>query len=292
MARFTKIVIILLVISLFLVSQGFAKVNDKNIMGAWLFDEGKGDVAKDSSPNHFDGKVVGAKWQKGKVGNCLEFSGVTGDNYVDCGDHDELNYVGDGKFSVTLWVKVLTNDAGYHNLVSKKMGFNNTDKGWMAWYDFRDQGAMQLRINDGTTLNDDVPTAPDKTLMAKSQDENWHHLGWVITEPGKFIYYFDGENKGDGIFAMKGSTKNSVSLRMGNSEGNSPGLHCLMDEVGIFNVTLTPEDVKDLMNNGISLAVSPLGKLALTWGEVKKQNSAPICSNTSIVKVGMKPAFT
>jgi len=270
MARFTKIVIILLVISLFLVSQGFAKVNDKNIMGAWLFDEGKGDVAKDSSPNHFDGKVVGAKWQKGKVGNCLEFSGVTGDNYVDCGDHDELNYVGDGKFSVTLWVKVLTNDANYHNLVSKKMGFNNTDKGWMVWYDFRFQGAMELRINDGTTLNDDVPVAPDNTLMAKSQDGDWHHIGWVITEPGKYINYFDGENKGEGTFAMKKSTKNSVSLRMGNSEGNSPGLHCLIDEVGIFNVTLTPEDVKDLMNNGISLAVSPLGKLALTWGEVKK----------------------
>jgi hypothetical protein len=270
MARFTKIVIILLVISLFLVSQSFAKVNENNIMGAWLFDEGKGDVAKDSSSNHFDGKVVGAKWQKGKNGSCMEFSGVAGDNYVDCGDRDKLNYTGDGKFSVTLWVKVLTNDANYHNLVSKKMGYNNSDKGWMLWYDFRDQGAMELRINDGTTMNDDVPTPADKTIMAKAQDGNWHHLGWVITEPGKFIYYFDGENKGEGIFAMKGSTKNSVSLRIGNSEGNSPGLNCLIDEVGIFNATLTDADVQDLMKNGITLAVFPLDKLTSTWGEIKR----------------------
>jgi hypothetical protein len=260
----------LIVISLIFTGVSNAKIDPASVIGAWLFDEGNGAVAKDSSANHFDGKVVGAKWQKGKNGSCLEFSGVAGENYVDCGDQDKLNYVGDGKFSVTLWVKVLANDANYHNLVSKKMGFNNTDKGWMVWYDFRFQGAMELRINDGTTLNDDVPVAPDNTLMAKSQDGNWHHLGWVITEPGKFIYYFDGENKGEGIFAMKGSTKNSVSLRMGNSEGNSPGLNCLMDEVGIFNVTLTDADIQELMKNGIVLAVFPLSKLASTWGEVKK----------------------
>jgi len=270
MTQAIPVVIILQVISLFFAAQSFAKVNDENIMGAWLFDEGKGDVAKDSSPNGFHGEVVGAKWQKGKNGSCLEFSGAAGENYVDCGDQDKLNYTGDGNFSVTLWVKVLTNDASYHNLVSKKMGFNNTDKGWMVWYDFRFQGAMELRINDGTTVNDDVPVAPDNTLMAKAQDGNWHHLAWVITEPGEYINYFDGENKGQGTFAMKGSTENSVSLRMGNSAGNSPGLNCLMDEVAIFDTALTDADIEDLIKTGITLAVLHKGKLATKWGEIKQ----------------------
>lgn len=76
----------LITISLILTSQSSAKIDEQDIIGAWLFDEGSGDVVKDSAPNGFDGEVVGAEWEKnGKVGSCLEFSGVPGDNYVDCG---------------------------------------------------------------------------------------------------------------------------------------------------------------------------------------------------------------
>ncbi len=141
--------------------------------------------------------------------------------------------------------------------------------GWMAWLDFRFPGAIQLRINDGTTLNDDVPTCADATLMATIQDGEWHHVGWIITEPGKFFYYLDGENKGEGTFAMQESTDNDVTLRIGNSEGNSPGLHCLTDEVGIFNITLSEQQIGDLVSNGIDLSVSSEGKLASTWGTLK-----------------------
>ncbi len=270
MTRLTISFIGLIAISLILAGISNAKVDEKNIMGAWLFDEGSGDTARDSSPNGFDGEIVGAEWEKkGVIGSCLEFSGVAGDNYVDCGESDKLDYMGDGDFSVVAWVKVLTNDADWHNLISKKVGYNNTDMGWMAWYDFRDAGAIQLRINDGSTLNDNTPNAPDKTLMGQIQDGEWHHIGWVITEPGTLIYYFDGENKGEGSFGMTDSTENDVTLRIGNSEGNSKGLHCLIDEVAIFNITLSEEDIKDLMN-GIVLAVSPAGKLAATWAEIKR----------------------
>ncbi len=274
MTRFTVVSMSLIAVSLFLVSQVSFGVDEQNIMGAWLFDEGSGDVARDSSPNGNDGEIVGPLWvADGAFGSSLEFSGVAGDNYVDCEEDDKLDYMGDGEFSVTTWVKVLTNDADWHNLISKKVGFNATDMGWMAWLDFRDAGAMQLRINDGTTLNDNTPNAPDKTLMGQIQDGGWHHLGWVVTEPGVLVYYLDGINTGEAAFDMTGSTANDVTLRIGNSEGNSKGLHCLLDEVGIFNMTLSEGDVQDLMNNGIGsvvTAVSPSGKLATTWAGIKK----------------------
>jgi len=269
--KFSISIIVLIAISLILAPQSFAKIDEADIIGAWLFDEGSGDTAKDSSPNGFHGEVVGAEWEKdGKIGSCMEFSGVAGENYVDCGEDDKMDYDGEGEFSITAWVKVLTNSADWHNLISKKVGYNATDAGWMAWYDFRDQGAIQLRINDGTELNDNTPTAPDKTLMGQIQDEEWHHIGWVITEPGKLFYYFDGENKGEMTFGMTDSTENDITLRIGNSEGNSKGLHCLIDEVGIFNITLSDEQILDVMNNGIVLAVSSAGKLASTWAEIKK----------------------
>ena len=87
---------------------------------------------------------------------------------------------------------------------------------------------MQLRINDGTTVNDNTPNAPDKTLMGKIQDGDWHHLAWVVTEAGNLTYYLDGEDKGKNTFSMTGSTKNSVSLRIGQSEGNSKGIFLLV----------------------------------------------------------------
>jgi len=270
MTRLTAVVVAgLIAISLILVGQSSAKINEKNMMGVWLFDEGKGDTVKDSSPNGNDGTIDGPKWvAKGKIGKCLEFAG-TGD-YVDCGNHESLDYLGEGDFTVVAWVKVLTNDGDWHNIVSKKVGYNNTDVGWMAWLDFRDAGAMQLRINDGTTVNDNTPNAPDKTLMGQIQDGDWHHLAWVVTEAGTLTYYLDGEDKGDNTFSMKGSTENSVSLRMGQSEGNSKGIHSHLDEVGIFNVVLTEKDIAELISKGITTAVSPSGKLASTWAEIKK----------------------
>jgi len=269
MTRFAAVVVGLVTISLLLAGQ----VSAQNIMGAWLFDEGSGDTAGDSSPNGNDGTIVGAQWvADGMFGSsCLEFSGVAGDNYVDCGADDSLDYMGTGEFSVVAWVKVLTNDDDWHNLISKKMGYNNTDMGWMAWLDFRDAGAIQLRVNDGSTTNDNTPNAPDKTLKGLIQDGEWHHIGWVITEPDTLVYYLDGVNKGEGSFDMTGSTENDVTFRIGNSEGNSKGLHCLMDEVGVFSVTLTEGDIQDLMENGIpTTAVSPSGKLASTWAKIKK----------------------
>jgi len=269
----TKILVFLQIgLLLLFFGQAYAQIDERNIMGLWLFDEGSGDIAKDSSPNNNDGEIVGPKWEKdGVFGSCLEFSGIAGDNYVDCGESDSLDYMGDGKFTIVAWVKVLTNDGDWHNIVSKKVGYNNSDKGWMAWYDFRDQGAIQLRINDGTTVNDNTPTAPDKTLMGLIQNEEWHHIAWVISEAGKVIYYLDGQNKGENIFAMTQSTENDTSLRIGNSEGNSKGIHSLIDEVAIFNVSLTEEKIRDIMNNGIFLAISPLGKLPSIWAKMKHQ---------------------
>ena len=53
-----------------------AEVGLEDAIGVWLFDEGKGEVAKDSSANGNDGELIGGpKWVKGKFGQGLEFDG-------------------------------------------------------------------------------------------------------------------------------------------------------------------------------------------------------------------------
>ena len=88
MAYLKAIFVGLVAASFIFICQASAKIDEENVMGVWLFDEGSGDTASDSSPNGFDGEIVGPKWEdEGIFGSCLEFDGV--DDYVDCGENDK-----------------------------------------------------------------------------------------------------------------------------------------------------------------------------------------------------------
>ena len=70
MNRFT---ISLIIVGFMLAQLGNAEIDPESIVGAWLFDEASGKVAKDSSDKGNDGDLVGgAKWVKGKFGNAIE----------------------------------------------------------------------------------------------------------------------------------------------------------------------------------------------------------------------------
>jgi len=47
----------LMIFSLLFVGSSYAKIDTKTIVGLWLFNEGKGDTAKDSSGNGNDGTL-------------------------------------------------------------------------------------------------------------------------------------------------------------------------------------------------------------------------------------------
>ena len=81
MKRLLVLYISLITISLTLIGISDAKINKKSIMGMWLFNEGKGNTAKDSLKNGTDGKLIdGPNWVKGKFNGALEFDGS--DDYV------------------------------------------------------------------------------------------------------------------------------------------------------------------------------------------------------------------
>lgn len=55
-----------------------------------------------------------------------------------------------------------------------------------------------------------------------------------------------------------------------NFDGSFAGI---IDEVAIFNVALTEDDIKYIMTEGLGviLAVSQSGKLTTTWADIKQQ---------------------
>lgn len=67
-----KIALILIMLfSLNLPSQVHAA-----LIGYWNFNEGVGGTAYDSSPNSYDGTILGATWTPTASGNALQFDGI------------------------------------------------------------------------------------------------------------------------------------------------------------------------------------------------------------------------
>jgi len=60
---------------------------------------------------------------------------------------------------------------------------------------------------------------------------------------------------------------------MDETNGSKWYLRGLIDEVAIFNVVLSEDDLKTIMTEGLEtiLAVSPLKKLSTTWSNIKSQ---------------------
>jgi len=107
-----------------------------DVVALWLFDEGSGDTAKDSSGNGHDGKIMSTpKWVDGMFGKALSFNGK--DNYVDPG---AFSIAYNNAYTQMLWV--------YPTMLQ----YGQTAGRGQSWDD--QDGDIQLRIEDGEdTLN-------------------------------------------------------------------------------------------------------------------------------------------
>ena len=77
MTRLTIIICIsFFVVSLMVVNICSAKIDPESVVGMWLFDESKGDIAKDSSGKGNDGELIdNPKWVDGEFENALSLDG-------------------------------------------------------------------------------------------------------------------------------------------------------------------------------------------------------------------------
>jgi hypothetical protein len=72
-----------------------------DVVGLWLLDEGKGDVAKDSSGRGHDAQIFNGKWTDGKFNKGVQFDATT---HMEVPDHKDFHFT--DKFSVELWANI------------------------------------------------------------------------------------------------------------------------------------------------------------------------------------------
>ncbi|MBM3236364.1 LamG domain-containing protein [Candidatus Poribacteria bacterium] len=236
-----------------LVISSSSAIEPGDVAGMWLFDEGGGDKAKDSSGNKNEGKVAGPKWVEGKFGKALSFDGS--DDYVDVVHQASLE---PKSVSGQAWVK-LQNDGTRHIIFAKWTGYT---------LEVGADGRPYFQIWNGQQLGS---TAPVPISWGE-----WHHLAGTFNDEDKNItIYVDGEAKlttklGSGIIY------NQSVLRISNTIYTGGAVNGLLDEVAIVNRVLTPADVKTLMNKGFEKmlkgeTVIASDKLSTTWAQIKAQ---------------------
>jgi hypothetical protein len=102
-------------------------------------------------------------------------------------------------------------------------------------------------------------------------DGEWHHLV-ALKEESECKIYIDGELKISKVITPV-DISNDYPLIIGSNA--EPRAHTMfkgiVDEVAFYTRALTEDEIKEAMQKGLSVAVEPEGRSAVTWGAVKAQ---------------------
>ncbi len=203
---------------------------DVGLVAYYPLHEGSGAVAVDKSGHGNNGRILGgAKWTDGSGGQTLEFNGQ--DTYIDCSADKTLDISSRG--TIEFWCNPRTVQGGL-------VGWN-TGSGW-------EDERLAIAVN---TYSGGLKTL---TCIANGKmSANFNDLG--ILKPGEWKHLavaFDGRTVfmyRDGLLA--GTDDQSirpliagVPLWIGRCRGlGKECFHGLIDEVRIYNRTLSPEEI-------------------------------------------------
>lgn len=230
-------------------------IDESSVVAVWLFDEGSGQVAYDSSENGNGAVFQGApEWVEGKFGKALWFNGSS--DYVAAPDSESLDINGE-QLSIVAWI----NGEGWPaaNHVVRKVADGDTS----AIYILRVQPeTVRIYLNTGgeDEITDGVTVLPLN---------EWTHVAMVY-DGAEVRIYVNGEL--DGSKPQSGEVRQSDNeLRIGRGEPAGYFLGSI-DEVAIFASALAEGDIREIMETGLSRLVLPVesvGRLTAKWAEIK-----------------------
>ena len=240
----------------------YAEYGFENITGLWLFDEGEGAVAGDSSSQDNEGQIHGASWVDGKFGKALQFDGT--DDWVEVAHSASISFEKGTSFSVSLHFKG-TSVAGA--LAGKNYEDRTQATPWYLLWNGGGDNKVTFFLRDSANTS----FRPQST--SEIGDDQWHFVtGVANTDTGKASIWIDGKMEADIEF--------NTDDGYGTAEGVFHiGRHFdrytngIIDEVALYNVALNEDDINSIMTDGLVnvTSVEAHGKLSTTWGTIKKR---------------------
>ena len=218
--------------------------------GIWLFDEGKGGVAADTSGNGNDGEVSGAKWTEGKFGGALEFEPP---HVVRVEPSDSLNFK--DQMTIATWVYM---NKGVSDTAIRRNGSYLLE---VQSGGERVPGAYVFGIWSGGGFTGGVW---GKTVV---EPEKWYHIVGLY-DGSEMKLYVDGTL--EAAVKQDGDVDQAGELLFGTFGGEK--FIGRLDEIIFFDRGITEAEIAELMK-GVEavLLVSPNGLLTTTWGRLKSR---------------------
>jgi len=241
---------------------------------AWLFEDGVTDgVVNDVSGNGNDCAVVGdgISMADGKFGSAVNISGENAGSgpYLNCGAGESIS--GLTNFTLMFWFHTEFADST-QPILMKGVGGGE----WGFNYSGRSNGFWNEISFDGVRM--DLQRA---TILLSGF--TWYHGAFSFDGTTRRLYTDGVLDNEVGVLLNEVPAEGEISrtandLLIGGwaiGEGaNRFASNGSIDEVAIFNVALSQNDIQNLMNNGLvgsgAVSVEATGKLTTTWAQLKK----------------------
>lgn len=242
----------------------YADVLDPDLVLYFDFEEFSNNNVIEKSGRGYDGKINGKVTQSndGKFGKAAEF---TSGGFLDLdGPNINPDDIPTEGMSVVAWINV--------NAIADMAIFNARaqDGTWLVHPEARGDGNFRW-LNRGPNPNRTIFDIRAGTNKAKE----WvHYAGTYSREAGEAFLYINGEQVGHEKARLDTPIAGDwgQGARVGYNIDNNRPFAGLMDELNVWKRGLTQEEVKSIMEFGMieHLAVEARGKLATTWGRLKR----------------------
>ncbi|MBS3056528.1 MAG: LamG domain-containing protein [Candidatus Aenigmarchaeota archaeon] len=225
---------VFLILLILPVSQAIAS---ENLIGYWKFDEGSGNIAKDSSGLENNGIIMNSEYVDGMTGKALKFTNES--DYIIV-PHNSNFY--NSEITLSVWIKPFENQSAgqrYRVIVGKDGNMNDRNNSYSLYWDsYEDKVMAFVRWNDGKNN-------VYKIKSSLIEPDFWHNI--VMTKGRKMKLYVDN------ILVGEKETPNPlpwnskpIMIGTGNAnKKNNQNFVGVVDEIKIWNRTLTKQEIFD-----------------------------------------------
>jgi hypothetical protein len=220
---------------------------DPNALALWHFDEGSGTIAYDATTNDNDGTLGGdgvgtdiPTWTASKFITALNFDGS--DDYVSVpsGVFGPFNFRS-AVFSIELWFKTTASGtmifAGTYHTLSSNHDF---------WEIGLSNGKAIFKFRTYSDSNNEVYIESPLPY----NDGKWNHIAAVKYEGKKGRLYINGNFVGDDTTSgTYSSVDTDTALYFGSNYLGTKFFNGIIDEIAIYNRSLSAQEIKDHFEN-------------------------------------------
>lgn len=224
------------------------RVTDPNLVGWWMFEEGSGTVAVDSSGYDNYGTLRGVpQWTVGYNGDALLFDGV--DDWLEV-PHSPILTV-DNEVTVMAWINTERHTGPPGQNYQGIIGKGNPPRSYSLYTQV--DGLLHFSTTSTST------GAYVGTLSAMQVPLNeWVHVAAMVGN-GQHQYYVNGEDAGTGGsgIVLPGAADSANVVIGRTQEGATRSFLGKIDDVRIYNRAMTQDEVRQAMRGDTSLAWNP-----------------------------------